>query len=116
MAGKIDFKKALDAYRAPLREFRIVDVPNLQYLMVDGHGDPNTSPEFTHADTDARRVHPVQRTPDGRQASRDLPQRRAQGRARQGPHHTAAAGTHQGRREVIMRHEWSFGALRISHL
>lgn len=49
MARKIDFKKTLDAYRAPLREFRIVDVPNLQYLMVDGHGDPNTSPEFTHA-------------------------------------------------------------------
>ncbi|PYC75311.1 hypothetical protein C7C45_03900 [Micromonospora arborensis] len=27
----------------------MVDVPDLQYLMVDGHGDPNTSPAFTEA-------------------------------------------------------------------
>jgi len=26
-----------------------VDVPDLQYAMVDGHGDPNTSPAFTQA-------------------------------------------------------------------
>ena len=49
MADKIDFKKELDAYRAKLREFRIVEVPDLQYLMIDGHGDPNTSPMFTDA-------------------------------------------------------------------
>lgn len=46
---KIDFKKTLDAYKAPRGTFRIVDVPDLQYLMVDGHGDPNTSPVFTEA-------------------------------------------------------------------
>lgn len=34
---KIDFKKALDCYGARHREFRIVEVPPLQYLMVDGH-------------------------------------------------------------------------------
>ena len=49
MTDKIDFKKTLDAYQARRDEFRIVDVPDLQYLMIDGHGDPNTSPEFTEA-------------------------------------------------------------------
>ena len=39
-------KKTLDAYQARAGEFRLVDVPDLQYLMVDGHGDPNTSPAF----------------------------------------------------------------------
>ncbi len=27
----------------------MVDVPDLQYLMIDGHGDPNTDPAFTDA-------------------------------------------------------------------
>ena len=26
-----------------------MDVPDLRYLMIDGHGDPNTSPAFTEA-------------------------------------------------------------------
>ncbi len=49
MSEKTDFKKSLDAYQAKVGRFRIVDVPDLQYLMVDGHGDPNTSPVFTEA-------------------------------------------------------------------
>ncbi len=49
MTDKIDFKKTLDAYQARRDEFRVVDVPDLQYLMIDGHGDPNSSPEFTQA-------------------------------------------------------------------
>jgi hypothetical protein len=40
----IDVKKTLDSYRAKAGEFRILDVPPLQYLMIDGHGDPNTQP------------------------------------------------------------------------
>jgi len=40
---KTDFKKTLDAYRAKHHEFRVVDVPPLQYLMLDGHGDPNSA-------------------------------------------------------------------------
>ncbi|GAA3763683.1 GyrI-like domain-containing protein [Micromonospora maritima] len=48
-AQKIDFKKTLDAYRAPQGRFRLVDVPDMRYLMIDGHGDPNTSPAFTQA-------------------------------------------------------------------
>ena len=46
MAGKLDLKKSLDAYQAKRGQFRIVGVPDLQYLMIDGHGDPNSSPEF----------------------------------------------------------------------
>lgn len=49
MTEKIDFKKSLDSYQAKRGEFRIVDVPELQYLMVDGHGDPNTSQVFAEA-------------------------------------------------------------------
>ena len=49
MPAKIDFKTSLDSYRARQGEFRIVDVPDLTYLMIDGHGDPNTSPLFAEA-------------------------------------------------------------------
>ncbi|WP_166975168.1 GyrI-like domain-containing protein [Brevibacterium atlanticum] len=49
MTDKVDFKKTLDSYRAPRDTFRIVDVPELQYLMIDGHGDPNTSSAYTDA-------------------------------------------------------------------
>lgn len=45
---KVDFKKQ-DSYQAKYNEFRIVKMPKLQYLMVDGHGDPNTSQEYKDA-------------------------------------------------------------------
>ncbi|MEV3960875.1 GyrI-like domain-containing protein [Nocardia sp. NPDC050193] len=48
-ADKIDFKKEIAAYRARQGRFEVVDVPDLQYLMIDGHGDPNTDPDFAHA-------------------------------------------------------------------
>lgn len=48
-ADKIDFKKEIAAYRAGQGRFEVVDVPDLQYLMIDGHGDPNTDPDFAHA-------------------------------------------------------------------
>ena len=47
--SKIDFKKTLDSYQAKAGEFRVIDVPELQYLMIDGSGDPNTSPEYVAA-------------------------------------------------------------------
>ncbi|GAB91670.1 hypothetical protein GORHZ_141_00450 [Gordonia rhizosphera NBRC 16068] len=47
--AKIDFKKSLDSYRAAHGEFRVLDVPTLRYLMIDGHGDPNTSSAFAQA-------------------------------------------------------------------
>ena len=45
----IDPKKTLDAYRAKRGEFRVVEVPPLQYLMIDGAGDPNTAPAYRDA-------------------------------------------------------------------
>lgn len=47
--NKIDFKKELDSYKAKRDKFRIIEIPETQYLMIDGHGDPNTSREFTRA-------------------------------------------------------------------
>ena len=49
MSDKVDLKKSLDAYRAKVGQFRVLDVPDLQYLMIDGHGNPNTSPVFAEA-------------------------------------------------------------------
>src|SRR5690606_14549239 len=49
MSDKIDVKKDLDAYRARHGHFRLVEVPVMRYLMVDGHGDPNTSQAFAGA-------------------------------------------------------------------
>ncbi|BAL88046.1 hypothetical protein AMIS_28260 [Actinoplanes missouriensis 431] len=46
---KTDFKKSLDAYQARPGRFRVVEVPDMQYLAIDGHGDPNTSPAFAEA-------------------------------------------------------------------
>lgn len=47
--SKVDFKKQLDCYQAKSGVFRLLEVPPLQYIMVDGRGDPNTSAEFTNA-------------------------------------------------------------------
>jgi hypothetical protein len=47
----IDLKKTLDAYQAKRGQFRLVEVPPTQYLMIDGAGDPNTSGEFADAVT-----------------------------------------------------------------
>ena len=49
MADKIDFRKSLDSYQAKRGQFRLLEVPRLSYLMIDGHGDPNTSPAFAEA-------------------------------------------------------------------
>jgi hypothetical protein len=46
---KTDFKKTLDSYQAKSGQFRILEVPPMQYLMIDGHGDPNSSREFADA-------------------------------------------------------------------
>lgn len=47
---KYDIKKAHKAlYSPPAKDFTVVEVPELRYLAVDGHGDPNTSPEYANA-------------------------------------------------------------------
>ena len=40
---KADLKRSLDSYRARQGEFRVLDVADATYLMVDGRGDPNGS-------------------------------------------------------------------------
>lgn len=49
MSVKADLKKELDGYRARPGEFRVLDVPPATYLMIDGHGDPNTAQEYADA-------------------------------------------------------------------
>ncbi|MFG6280147.1 GyrI-like domain-containing protein [Microbacterium sp. 5K110] len=49
MTAKIDFKNSLDSYQARVGEFRVVEIPDLRYLMIDGHGDPNTAPAYAQA-------------------------------------------------------------------
>ncbi|MBT3337345.1 MAG: hypothetical protein HN855_08745 [Anaerolineae bacterium] len=46
---KVDFKKTLKHLYVPKKKFEIVDVPEMQFLMVDGHGDPNTAQEYADA-------------------------------------------------------------------
>ncbi|MBA7650222.1 hypothetical protein ES703_58024 [subsurface metagenome] len=47
---KIDFKKKLKAfYSASAEEPVIVDVPVMNYLMIDGMGDPNKAQEYQEA-------------------------------------------------------------------
>ena len=47
---KVDFKKRFKhLYQPSAREFAIVDVPLMQFLMVNGHGDPNTAREYKDA-------------------------------------------------------------------
>jgi hypothetical protein len=47
---KVDMKKELrQLYHASAKEVVQVEVPALNYIMVDGQGDPNTSPEYAQA-------------------------------------------------------------------
>jgi hypothetical protein len=48
--SKIDFKKTLKHLHNPSRrEFAVVDVPPMQFPIIDGHGDPNTAQEYKDA-------------------------------------------------------------------
>ncbi len=46
-----DLKKELPAYAARRGRFDVVEVPPLDFLMVDGHGDPNTAQRYADAVT-----------------------------------------------------------------
>ena len=47
---KIDFTKQYkQLYQPKPKIFTVVEVPTFSFLMVDGHGDPNHSPEYQHA-------------------------------------------------------------------
>jgi hypothetical protein len=46
----LDLKKTLKyLYEPSAREFSIVDVPMMNFIMVDGHGNPNTSVEYAES-------------------------------------------------------------------
>jgi hypothetical protein len=48
--SKTDLKKELKhLYRPSAKEFIVVDVPPMNFLMIDGHGDPNTAQEYEDA-------------------------------------------------------------------
>jgi hypothetical protein len=47
---KIDFKKELKhLFKPSTKQVELVDVPQMNFLMIDGRGDPNTSPEYQDA-------------------------------------------------------------------
>ena len=47
---KIDFKKEYkELYRPSVKKESMVNVPKMNYLMIDGQGDPNNSIEFENA-------------------------------------------------------------------
>lgn len=48
--SKVDFKKELKhLYRPSAKDFQLVDVPAMNFLMIDGHGDPNTDQSYSDA-------------------------------------------------------------------
>ena len=48
--SKIDFKKELKhLYRPSTKKFVMVDVPPMNFLMIDGRGNPNTAQEYAEA-------------------------------------------------------------------
>ena len=50
MSKPLDFKKELKhLYRPSTKGFVVVDVPAMNFLMIDGHGDPNTAQEYKEA-------------------------------------------------------------------
>lgn len=53
---KTDVKTQIGTYTAPRGRCEIVTVPALQFLMIDGHGDPNTSTAYADA---VRSIYPV---------------------------------------------------------
>jgi len=46
---KVDFKKTLKHLYNPPPKFVLVEVPLMRFVMVDGHGDPNTSQSYQDA-------------------------------------------------------------------
>jgi hypothetical protein len=48
-ATRVDFKRELRDLYLPGRKPSMVDVPEMGFLMVDGHGDPNTADSYREA-------------------------------------------------------------------
>lgn len=54
--GPVDGKRTIPGYRARRGRFDVMTVPAMPFLMIDGHGDPNTAPEYAAALTT---IYPV---------------------------------------------------------
>jgi hypothetical protein len=46
---RIDFKRELRGLYLPGREPSLIDVPEMAFVMIDGHGDPNTAASYREA-------------------------------------------------------------------
>jgi hypothetical protein len=46
---KVDLKRELPELYSAARQPGLVEVPELAFLMIDGHGDPNTASEYAQA-------------------------------------------------------------------
>lgn len=46
---KVDFKRTLSSYRAAAGRFDDIELPPMQYLQIDGAGDPNVSADYANA-------------------------------------------------------------------
>jgi hypothetical protein len=46
---KVDFKKSMDCYKAKHKKIDLIVVPPMQYIMIDGEGDPNLTSDFNDA-------------------------------------------------------------------
>jgi hypothetical protein len=50
VSSALDYKKAMKhLYQPSAKAFVVVDVPPMNFLMIDGHGDPNTAQEYQDA-------------------------------------------------------------------
>ncbi|TFV65642.1 UNVERIFIED_ORG: hypothetical protein E4P37_09015 [Bacillus sp. AZ43] len=49
MTTRVDLRRELGQLYSATRSPALVDVPELSFLMVDGHGDPNTAPAYAEA-------------------------------------------------------------------
>jgi hypothetical protein len=47
--NKVDLKKDIASYKAKAGTFALLPVPDMQFLMIDGHGDPNTTQGYKDA-------------------------------------------------------------------
>ena len=58
---KVDIKRNRRELYAARREPTLIDVPEMAFLMIDGHGNPNTPWVWARpTNADPMRIHPIQ--------------------------------------------------------
>lgn len=56
VAAIYDVKRDVASYRASPGRFDVITLPEMRYLAISGHGDPNTAPQYTSA---LQAIYPV---------------------------------------------------------